>query len=95
MTTVSHLKIIKYLIIIINHKNKQHHGEINMETNRIRKTVASLLVVMFLVTVTAGTVSAQCRCKTSIEGNPTHGEAPLTVHFKDKSSSDKKIISWD
>ncbi len=65
-----------------------------MKTNRIRKTIAILLAVMFLLTVTAGSVSAK-RVTCNFKGNPTQGEAPLTVNFMDKSSSDKKIISWD
>jgi PKD repeat protein len=46
--------------------------------SKIKKIIAILLVVLFLVTVTAGAASASV--------SPLSGKAPLTVKLTDKST---------
>jgi len=65
---------------------------------KIRRTLAILLAVCFLVSVTVAAASAIPVLRSitsSFEAKPDHGPAPLTVKFTDHSSSDKKIKSWD
>lgn len=59
-----------------------------METNRIKKVIAILLVVLFLVTVTAGAVSAQWGCgwNRCSYSSPKVAEDSANAHIVSSSS---------
>lgn len=64
---------------------------------KLRTKLAIFLVVCFLASVTAASVSAapiQPFIASSFSGTPTSGPAPLTVKFVDQSSSTSGITSW-
>jgi hypothetical protein len=58
-----------------------------METNRIKKAIAILLVVLFLVTVTAGAASAAKKAD-AIAYSATHDK--ITQELSEKNSPIKK-----
>lgn len=65
---------------------------------KIRRTLAILLAVCFLVSVTVAAASAipvPTFITSSFEAKPYNGPTPLTVKFTDHSSSNHKIKSWD
>lgn len=65
------------------------------KTNRVKKTLAILLVVFLVISATAVAASAKFEHVTaSFNANPTKGPAQLNVHFRDHSSSNSGINSW-
>ena len=55
--------------------------------SQIKRTIAILLAVCFLVSLTAAAVSA-------FSASPTSGKAPLTVSFTDKSTGSPTSWKW-
>ena len=80
---------------------------LKQSSNKIKKVLVILLAVIYVMSVTAASVSAATQNSTkkigkhtpffitdSFSGTPIFGTAPLTVHFKDLSSSTFPITSW-
>jgi PKD repeat protein len=73
---------------------------------QIKKTIAILLAVCFVLSITAASVSADQTQKNADKkpvmrflnanfmASPTIGKAPLVVKFFDRSRSSSPIISW-
>lgn len=68
---------------------------------KVKKTLAILLLIFFVMAVVAESVSAskveaiqKKFMKADFSARPTSGRAPLTVHFTDHSRSHSKILRW-
>ena len=67
---------------------------------QVKKALDILLLVFFVMSVTAMSVSAsqveasQKYMKTDFSANPISGHAPLKVHFYDHTRSHSHLLSW-
>ena len=67
---------------------------------QVKKTLDILLLVFFVMSVTAVSVSAsqvedsQKFMKTDFSAHPTSGHAPLKVQFYDHTKSHSHLLSW-